>query len=127
TNATTITTVTRPLAPRAMESLPRTMIRDDVHQDLFQIHLRRESGQLRQLLNGRDASSHIFEVSREDLIIRNTLDLRRAPRLLLDALRELENRDFLDAADIDDLADGLRPVKQPLHRGDGIPHVGKRP
>ena len=53
-----------------------------------------------------NAPRHVLETLGVRLVVRDQHDLRRAARHGLDPARELQHRDFLGVADVEDLADG---------------------
>lgn len=77
-------------------------------QDVVQRLVRLPAHQLRDLVDTGHAPAHVLKAFGVGPVVRNQPQFRPALRQLLNALRQLQNRDFLRAADIVDVADLAR-------------------
>src|SRR5438309_264335 len=98
---------------------------DHLAEDVVEAAARRPPGEVVKLGGVGDAPQHVGEPEAIGLLVGHEVDGRVAARELLDAPREVEDRDLLLGPEVEHLADGLGLVEQTEEAVDHIAHVAE--
>src|SRR5215203_822676 len=96
-------------------------------RDLLEVVLRLPADRPVDLPGRRLAVDHVLDPLAVDVLVRDVPDLRLGPRGRLDPFGQLEDRDLVLRADVEDVAGELARVHQPAQRADRVANVAEAP
>src|SRR5262252_918704 len=102
-----------------------TVVIGDTIDRLDQPGPRLEAQERPDLGNVGDAARHVLEAGVVGLVVGHENDVGIALQLLLDQLRQIENRDLVLRSDVEDLAVRGRGGDEPLERPDHVADVAE--